>query len=720
LDDLSEASLDAPEDFKLELSPLGSAALELSTLPRTPCPTAAKCKLEFDQLYTTDFASSDMEFTSVASLNPDQSDSDFDKQSLAKPKVVYSDSSDGESYQVEQNLIPNDVVDLKQIPKELIVELCKKWPVDGDERLALHRSLFSKFPNCFPCGVCDRPRRSDGATKHTLQLKCPACKSKVSFTKVAADVVNRFNDANNFIGPEKRDAPFSPRSASSPVIIRAKNIKAAPLLMPSPGSPAKKGWKLQYVPPVAVKAPSAPAPQVRPLPAFIPKPSDEELAKLKKVVEDLKLKAPIVVELPAKPVSKSEVIQKDVSVPTVAPPLQCSGEAEAVPEPKARPEPAQLPYWSDPSTDIDQWSERPIDLGSINVPLGPLASCDTDLDLMALCDQIALEAAEVAALTHSTEDPIDMRQTAIEVRLARLEEGQARNNALLQEILAKLTGQENKERTNNEQRAPKAPTPKAIQTKAAASKAAPQEHQPMPAAPATVVKPAYAIAAKVKPQWEETKRPARVKPSANVPQVAETRTQPTPKPSNANRKPLTDGELQRVLAGLSSKPARPITAVYTVGMRANRLSMIKRILAGNCGLSLSQIPNISFIGKAIGEFHVYVDYVETFKEKVQQTLPSVSFVDLDPLDPDLIKDDSVLDKIKAAGQKLLARLQKRKEESPIPSHRRFLGEEIERARSQIASGKYNPRSRLIDFDEVPETGASADGMDEITPEDLLA
>lgn len=64
-----------------------------------------------------------------------------------------------------------------------------------------------------------------------------------------------------------------------------------------------------------------------------------------------------------------------------------------------------MPLFSGSCTDIDQWSERQIDLGSINVPLGLLVSSDPNLDdLLAVCKQMALDSlkkdvAEVAALT---------------------------------------------------------------------------------------------------------------------------------------------------------------------------------------------------------------------------------------------------------------------------------------------------------------------------------
>ena len=126
---------------------------------------------------------------------------------------------------------------------------------------------------------------------------------------------------------------------------------------------------------------------------------------------------------------------------------------------------------------------------------------------------------------------------------------------------------------------------------------------------------------------------------------------------------------------------------------------------------------MSFIGKAIAEFHVYVDYIDTFKAKIADSLPSVSFVDLDPLDPDLIKDESVLDRIKVAGEKLIVRLQKRQKETPIPSHKRFLAKEIERARNQIASGQYVKPTKAMETDGPPETGIPSKGAD--TTEDLL-
>ena len=62
------------------------------------------------------------------------------------------------------------------------------------------------------------------------------------------------------------------------------------------------------------------------------------------------------------------------------------------------------------------------------------------------------------------------------------------------------------------------------------------------------------------------------------------------------------------------------------------------MLAGNCGIGVGDVPHIGFIGRSIAEFHVFVDRVELFKTKVSSTIPTIKFVDIDPLDPVLFKN----------------------------------------------------------------------------------
>lgn len=182
-------------------------------------------------------------------------------------------------------------------------------------------------------------------------------------------------------------------------------------------------------------------------------------------------------------------------------------------------------------------------------------------------------------------------------------------------------------------------------------------------------------------------------------------TQPTPAPKGPPQTkktyaPLPADQLDRVLAGMSPKPTRRITALYATGIMANRIGIVKRVLAGNCGVNMSDVPHISFIGRSIAEFHIYVDRVALFKSKVSDTLPGVNFIDIDPLDPGLFKDEEVVDKIVTAAKMVSKRLQQRFEQTPVTSHRRFLSGLLKRSKEQIESGKFTP---LITIPEpVPE------------------
>ena len=152
--------------------------------------------------------------------------------------------------------------------------------------------------------------------------------------------------------------------------------------------------------------------------------------------------------------------------------------------------------------------------------------------------------------------------------------------------------------------------------------------------------------------------------------------------------PLPADQLERVLNGLSPKPTRHVIALYATGLKANRISMIKRVLSGNCGVNISDVPHIGFIGRSIAEFHVYQDRAVSFKEKVTAVIPSMVFVAIDPLDPSLYKDDSVMDKIRASAEKLTARLSKRFEVSPISGHKKLLSSLLRRAREQKETGTF--------------------------------
>ena len=154
---------------------------------------------------------------------------------------------------------------------------------------------------------------------------------------------------------------------------------------------------------------------------------------------------------------------------------------------------------------------------------------------------------------------------------------------------------------------------------------------------------------------------------------------------------FTAAELERVLLGMAPKPARHITAVYATGLSANRVSNVKRLLAGNCGVPMRHVPHIGFIGRSIAEFHVFVDFAEEFKRRVNGTIPSICFIELEALDPALFKDAHVVDAAKEAAAKVKRRLEARLVKTPVPAHRRFLERELKRAESQLNDGVFMPQ-----------------------------
>ena len=158
---------------------------------------------------------------------------------------------------------------------------------------------------------------------------------------------------------------------------------------------------------------------------------------------------------------------------------------------------------------------------------------------------------------------------------------------------------------------------------------------------------------------------------------------------------------------MAPRPGRKITSLYTTGLKANKLKTIKRALQANCNVAFRQVPNIGFIGRSIAEFHVFVDYALEFKEKVSKNLPGVSFIDLDPLDPRLFKDETATDTIRMAAQKLTLRLAKRLEETPAAAHKKYLELQLKRAAKQEETGRFEP---LV---------STSNRFNELTEEDLM-
>ena len=204
---------------------------------------------------------------------------------------------------------------------------------------------------------------------------------------------------------------------------------------------------------------------------------------------------------------------------------------------------------------------------------------------------------------------------------------------------------------------------------------------------------------------------------------ASTTASPPTKPKDPQRPALGPRELARVVSGLSPRPARRITGLYTIGLRANTTELIKQLLEGNCEINLRNVPTISFIGKSVGEFHVYVDYAETFKRKLLAVLPDVQFVDIDPLDPGLFKDEEVSDRVRDAATALIKRLEKRIAQTPTVTHRRFLAKELERAKTQLHTGEpilRHPKNTPTATSIAAATAQGRDGLPNGARASLLA
>lgn len=120
--------------------------------------------------------------------------------------------------------------------------------------------------------------------------------------------------------------------------------------------------------------------------------------------------------------------------------------------------------------------------------------------------------------------------------------------------------------------------------------------------------------------------------------------------------------------------------MFALGITAQKIGNLKKILKEQCEISLRNILHIDFIGKSVTEFHVYSDYAENFKRQLTAACPSISFVDIDPLDTALLKNDAAEDKVSRAAELYTKRLERRLSTTPSKGHKIFLRQELARAK----------------------------------------
>jgi hypothetical protein len=143
---------------------------------------------------------------------------------------------------------------------------------------------------------------------------------------------------------------------------------------------------------------------------------------------------------------------------------------------------------------------------------------------------------------------------------------------------------------------------------------------------------------------------------------------------------LTPEQLGRVFKGLSPNPPRAINAVFAVGITAQKIGKLKKLLKDQCQVSLRNILHIDFIGKSVTEFHIYSDYIPTFKSLMTAACPTISFVEVDPLDTALLRNDAAEDKVSRAIELYTKRLERRLSTTPSKGHKNFLRQELARAK----------------------------------------
>lgn len=99
---------------------------------------------------------------------------------------------------------------------------------------------------------------------------------------------------------------------------------------------------------------------------------------------------------------------------------------------------------------------------------------------------------------------------------------------------------------------------------------------------------------------------------------------------------------------------------------------------------LRNILSVDFIGRSITEVHLYGDYAEEFKALMLGRLPSLAFVDIDPIDDTLLRNSVAENKAMEAARKYQKRLTRRLEQTPSKAHKRFLQSEIDRTNMAIS------------------------------------
>jgi hypothetical protein len=124
-------------------------------------------------------------------------------------------------------------------------------------------------------------------------------------------------------------------------------------------------------------------------------------------------------------------------------------------------------------------------------------------------------------------------------------------------------------------------------------------------------------------------------------------------------KPFSEAQLMRILNGELPRADRNIIAIYATGLKAQPVSVMKRLLKGNLGVPLRHIAHIGFLDKELLELHVFEDFVAKLKELITEPL-HLKWVELDLVATGVSKDAYI--------ESMRTRL----EVTPIASHRKLL------------------------------------------------
>lgn len=172
--------------------------------------------------------------------------------------------------------------------------------------------------------------------------------------------------------------------------------------------------------------------------------------------------------------------------------------------------------------------------------------------------------------------------------------------------------------------------------------------------------------------------------------------------------PSTSDEIKLFASGKLGAEERGLTSIMVKGINGMPIGKLKQFLRELVNIDTSKIINVDFIGNAIAEYTLFKSYAREFRKKLEDYKEIIfEFVNLDPLDPQLVKknyQDMSCEKVAAKGY--IKRLNNRLTRSISIGHRKYIERELERAQDQLDSGEFSGKPSRSAMDLSLEETAS--------------